>query len=77
VGPAWIEQRDDVLVTTARRSEPLTVAGPVGVRLRGSRRPGHGLDGEAGGRHPDGQAISLCDGIVRARYRRSRQAPGC
>jgi putative CocE/NonD family hydrolase len=72
-----IEQRDDVLVyTSAPLAEPLTVAGPVRVRLHAAT---DGSDTDWTAKlvdvHPDGRAINLCDGICRARYRDSRQTP--
>jgi putative CocE/NonD family hydrolase len=66
-----VEDRDDVLVYT---SEPLqrdlTVAGPVTVKLWATT-DGQDTDWTAKlvDVHPDGKAISLCDGILRARYR--------
>ncbi len=70
-----IEQRDDVLVyTSLPLAEPLTVAGPVRLRLFAST---DGSDTDWTAKlvdvFPDGKAVNLCDGIIRARYRTSRQ----
>ena len=70
-----IEQRDDVLVyTSAPLAEPLTVAGPVKLRLFASTDgPDTDWTAKLVDVHPDGKAINLCDGIIRGRYRCSRQ----
>jgi uncharacterized protein len=72
-----VEQRDDVLVyTSAPLTEPLTVAGPVRVRLQAATDgPDTDWTAKLVDVYPDGQAINLCDGILRARYRGSRQTP--
>jgi putative CocE/NonD family hydrolase len=72
-----IEQRDDVLVyTSAPLMEPLTVAGPVRVRLcAATDGPDTDWTGKLVDVYPDGRAVNLCDGIIRARYRGSRQTP--
>ena len=72
-----IEQRDDVLVyTSAPLAQPLTVAGPVRVRLSAATDgPDTDWTAKLVDVYPDGQAINLCDGIVRARYRGSRRTP--
>ncbi len=71
------ESRDDVLVyTSAPLDRPLIVAGPVRVRLTAIT---DGLDTDWTAKlvdvYPDGRSVNLCDGIIRARYRRSRQIP--
>ena len=66
-----VEERDDVLVyTSAPLSEPLEVTGTVEAVLYAST---DGRDTDFTAKlvavAPDGRAINLCDGIVRARYR--------
>lgn len=68
-----IEKRDDVLVYTSDPlSEPLEVTGPVEVMIQAAT---DGRDTDFTAKlvavAPDGQAINLCDGIIRARYRTS------
>ena len=72
-----IEQRDDVLVyTSAPLTEPLTDAGPVRLTLYASTDgPDTDWTGKLVDVAPDGKALNLCDGIIRARYRNSRQEP--
>jgi len=72
-----VEERDDVLVYT---SDPLTesteVTGPVEAIIYAAT-DGRDTDWTvklvAGA--PDGRALNLCDGIVRARYRNSLAQP--
>jgi uncharacterized protein len=70
-----IEQRDDVLCyTSAPLAAPLTVAGPVRLTLHAATDgPDTDWTAKLVDVYPDGRAINLCDGILRARYRRSRQ----
>lgn len=72
-----IEQRDDVLVyTSPPLSEPLTIAGPVRVRLwAATDGPDTDWTAKLVDLYPDGTAVGLCDGIIRARYRGSRREP--
>ena len=68
-----VEERDDVLVyTSAPLSEPLEVTGTVEAVLYAST---DGRDTDFTAKlitiAPDGRALNLCDGIVRARYRNS------
>ncbi|NNM31519.1 MAG: CocE/NonD family hydrolase, partial [Gemmatimonadetes bacterium] len=72
-----IEERPDVLVyTTAPLSEDLEVIGPVEVVLYAAT---DARDTDFTAKlvdvHPDGRAMNLTDGIVRARYRESTRAP--
>jgi len=72
-----IEARPDVLVySSPPLSEPLEVTGPVRLALWASSSA---TDTDFTARlvdvHPDGSARALTDGILRARYRRSRTAP--
>jgi putative CocE/NonD family hydrolase len=70
-------ERADVLVyTSPPLAEPLTVAGPVRVRLHAATDgPDTDWTAKLVDVYPDGRAINLCDGIIRARYRGSRQSP--
>ena len=68
-----VERRDDVLVYTGPvLDEPLTVCGPLRVRLHASSSA-RDTDWTAKilDVHPDGFAQRLNDGIVRARFRNS------
>ncbi len=72
-----VEARDDVLCyTTPPLDEPLVVAGPVSLELWAST---DAADTDWTGKlvdvHPDGRAVLLCDGIIRARYRDSLADP--
>jgi putative CocE/NonD family hydrolase len=65
------EERPDVLVyTTARLDEDREVTGPVVLRLWASSSV-HDTDFVARlvDVHPDGLAVNICEGVVRARYR--------
>ena len=71
------EEREDVLVFT---SEPLTseleVTGPVKVVLyAATSAKDTDWTAKLVDVHPDGRAINLCDGIIRARYRESADEP--
>ena len=72
-----IEARDDVLCyTTPPLDEPLVVAGPVALELWASTdAPDTDWTGKLVDVHPDGRAVLLCDGILRARYRESFSDP--
>ncbi len=70
-----IESRTDVLVyTSAPLEEDVEVTGPVIVKLYAST---DGRDTDFTAKlidvHPDGYAVNLCDGILRARYHESRE----
>lgn len=72
-----IEDRSDVLVFTGPElSADLDVVGNVRVRLFAASSA---LDTDFTAKlidlYPDGRAMNLCDGIVRARFRRSRSTP--
>ena len=72
-----VEAREDVLVyTTAALDAPLEVTGPLIVTLyAASSAPDTDFTAKLVDVHPDGFAQNLADGIVRARYRRSRTTP--
>lgn len=74
---ARVEDRDDVLVYTSEPlAEPVDVAGPVRLVVHiGCDAPDTDLAGKLVDVHPDGRAIILTDGILRARYRDSLEAP--
>ena len=79
-GPAEqsaIEARDDVLCySTAPLAEPLVIAGPVTVELwAATDAPDTDWTAKLVDVHPDGRAISLTDGIIRARFRDSYADP--
>jgi len=72
-----VEARPDVLCyTTPPLDADLEVVGPVQLVLHASSSA---VDTDFTGKlvdvHPDGTAVNLCDGIVRARYRANRAAP--
>lgn len=72
-----LEMRPDVLVYTSETlAAPLEIAGPVVLHLwAASTAPDTDFTGRLVDVHPDGTARALTDGILRARYRRSRTAP--
>jgi uncharacterized protein len=72
-----VEVRDDVLVYTSTVLEqPVEVIGPIELRLwASSSAPDTDFTGKLVDVHPDGRAIILTDGILRARYRNSPSAP--
>jgi putative CocE/NonD family hydrolase len=72
-----VEVRDDVLVYTSPVLEqPVKVSGPIELRLwSSSSAPDTDFTGKLVDVHPDGRAIILTDGILRARYRNSPNAP--
>ncbi|MGQ0647234.1 MAG: CocE/NonD family hydrolase [Gemmatimonadaceae bacterium] len=72
-----VEQRPDVLVyTTAPLSQPIEVTGPIQLVLwASSSAKDTDFTAKLVDVHPDGSARALTDGILRARYRRSRTTP--
>jgi putative CocE/NonD family hydrolase len=72
-----LERRHDVLVyTTAPLASPIEVTGPVEVRLWASSSASDtDFTAKLVDVFPDGTARMLTDGILRARYRRSKSAP--
>ena len=74
---AYIEKRSDVLVyTTGALTKNITVAGPVELELYAST---NARDTDFTGKlvdvYPDGKAVNITDGIIRARYRNGMGAP--
>jgi uncharacterized protein len=71
------EARDDVLCfTSAVLTEPLEVTGHVSLTLyASSSAPDTDFTGKLVDVFPDGRAIYLTDGIIRARYRKSLAEP--
>ena len=72
-----VELRDDVLCfTTPELSAPVEVTGHVALTLSVSSSA---VDTDFTGKlvdvHPDGRAVLLCEGILRARYRNSLTEP--
>ena len=72
-----VERRADVLVyTTAPLESDVEVTGPVRLTLHtASSAPDTDFTGTLVDVHPDGRAIVICEGIVRARFRDSVTAP--
>lgn len=78
-----LERRQDVLVyRTPPLSEPVTIAGPIAVRVYASSdRPGTDFTAKLideyppSESYPDGYALNLADSICRARYRGYRTEP--
>ena len=72
-----VEERQDVLVyTTAPLDQDVEVTGPVKLVLYGaSSAPDTDFTAKLVDVHPEGKAYNLCDGIIRARYRQSREQP--
>ena len=68
-----IEDREDVLVYTSDElKEPLEVTGPIQLVLyASSTAKDTDFTGKLIDVHPDGRAINLCEGIIRARFRKS------
>ncbi|WP_077328580.1 CocE/NonD family hydrolase [Virgibacillus siamensis] len=66
-----IEDRDDVLIYTSKKLEvPVEVTGPINMKLWASTdAPDTDFTAKLVDVFPDGTAINLTDGIVRARYR--------
>ncbi len=71
-----VERRDDMLVYTgAVLDEDLEVTGPVTMVLyAASTAPDTDFTAKLVDVHPDGRAFNLCDGILRARYRKGPEA---
>jgi putative CocE/NonD family hydrolase len=72
-----VESRQDVLVYTGETlAEPLEVTGPLSVALfAASSAPDTDFTAKLVDVRPDGYAQNIADGIARARYRNSREAP--
>ena len=72
-----IEKRDDVLVYTSEPlSQDLEVTGPVKVVLYASSdAPDTDFVAKLIDVFPDGRAINVCEGVLRARYRESKSRP--
>jgi len=72
-----VENRDDVLVyTSAVLDRPLEVTGPVSLTLHvASSARDTDFTGKLVDVHPDGRALNLTEGIMRARYRNSPIEP--
>ena len=72
------EERPDVLCyTSAPFTEPYTAIGAVGVTLfAASSAPDTDFVARLVDVHPDGRAIGVADGIIRASARESYPAPG-
>ena len=83
IGPAGprdqreLEAREDVLCyTTPPLTAPLTIAGSVRVNLwAASDGPDTDWTAKLVDVLPDGRAVSLCDDVIRARFRRSLEHP--
>jgi uncharacterized protein len=74
---APIEQRPDILVfTSAALREATEVTGPVTVELyAASDAPDTDFTAKLVDVHPDGTAVNLSNGIIRASYRASQSKP--
>ena len=72
-----VERRDDVLVyTTEPLEEDVEVTGPVSLTLfASSSAPDTDFTGTLVDVHPNGEAIIICEGLLRARFRDSIEAP--
>ena len=72
-----VERRPDVLVyTTEPLDQDVEVTGPITLTLfASSNAPDTDFTGTLADVHPDGKAISLCEGLMRARYRESVEEP--
>lgn len=72
-----VQRRDDVLVyDTGPLAEDLEVVGPVTLTLfASSSAPDTDFTGTLSDVHPDGKAIILTEGIMRARFRDSFEEP--
>ena len=72
-----VERRDDILVYTSDPlDEDLEVTGPVSMTLyASSSAPDTDFTCALVDVHPDGQAIILCEGLRRARFRDSIENP--
>ncbi len=74
---AALEDRADILVYTgAPLAADLAVAGPVSLVLyAASSAPDTDVTAKLVDVYPDGRALNVCDGILRARYRNGRSRP--
>ncbi len=74
---AEVERRDDVLIyTTTPLEQPVEVTGPVRMILHAaSDAPDTDFTAKLVDVFPDGKAINLCDGIIRARFRNGLDKP--
>ena len=72
-----VEMRDDVLVyTTDPLEEDVEVTGPISLTLHASSSARDtDFTGTLVDVHPDGKAIIICEGLLRARYRESIEEP--
>ena len=72
-----VERRPDVLVyMTEPLDQDVEVTGPITLTLfASSNAPDTDFTGTLVDVHPDGKAISLCEGLMRARYRESVEEP--
>ena len=72
-----VERRDDVLVyTTGPLERDVEVTGPVSLTLfASSSAPDTDFTGTLVDEHPDGKAIIICEGLLRARFRDSIEEP--
>lgn len=70
-----VERRNDVLVySTAPLEQDVEVTGPVKLILHAaSSAPDTDFTAKLVDVHPDGKAYNLCDGIIRARYRKGME----
>lgn len=70
-----VEQREDVLVYTSQPlAEDVEVTGPVVAKIyASSSAPDTDFTAKLVDVHPDGYALNLCDGIIRARYRETQE----
>ncbi|MBT4485796.1 MAG: CocE/NonD family hydrolase, partial [Candidatus Latescibacteria bacterium] len=74
---SMIEKRNDILVyTTGILTEDLTVAGPVELDIYASTSARDtDFTGKLVDIYPDGKAINITDGIIRARFRNGMSDP--
>lgn len=72
-----VEERGDVLVyTTPELTEDIEATGPISVELYAeTTAKDTDFTAKLVDVYPDGRAINLCDGIIRARYRESTREP--
>jgi len=72
-----VEERDDVLIySTAPLTQDVEVTGPVKLILWAmTSAPDTDFTGKLVDVHPDGKAYNLCEGILRARYRKGLEHP--
>lgn len=72
-----VEEREDVLVySTEPLAQDVEVTGPVKLILWAkTSAPDTDFTGKLVDVHPDGKAYNLCEGILRARYRKGLERP--